>query len=245
MALVQLQRITKFYELGKTTVKALRGVDLSIEAGEFTVVMGPSGSGKTTLLNIIGCLDRATEGSYVFDGEAIGDRDFNDLADIRNQKIGFIFQDFNLIPVLSVRENIAFPLAIRGESSATIRGRVETIAADVGLTAFLHHKPDELSGGQRQRVAIARALVTDPQLVLADEPTANLDSKTSDQIIDLMLGLNREKGVTFLFSTHDPRVMEHARRVVSIHDGRIVDGTEDADEAVARLHRVVGAQVVG
>ena len=236
MSLVQLRGVTKSYELGKTTVTALRGVDLVIEKGEFTVVMGPSGSGKTTLLNIVGCLDRATAGSYVLDGMEIGDRDFNDLADVRNRKIGFIFQNFNLIPVLSVRENIEFPCVIRGEGGAELNRRVEDIAREVGLTEFLHHKPDELSGGQRQRVAIARALVTGPQLVLADEPTANLDSKTSDQIIDLMLKLNAEKGVTFVFSTHDPRVMEHARRVVSIHDGVIVDGTADADVAVARLH---------
>ncbi|MCB9737987.1 MAG: ABC transporter ATP-binding protein [Deltaproteobacteria bacterium] len=234
--MLQLRGIEKSYELGKTVVTALRGVDLEVEAGEFTVVMGPSGSGKTTLLNIIGCLDRPTGGSYVLDGEAIGDRDFNDLADIRNRKIGFIFQNFNLIPVLSVRENIEFPCVIRGEGGAELNQRVEAIARDVGLTDFLHHKPDELSGGQRQRVAIARALVTGPQLVLADEPTANLDSKTSDQIIDLMLALNRDKGVTFLFSTHDPRVMEHARRVVSIHDGVIVDGTAAAAADVARMH---------
>ncbi len=236
MSLVQLRGVKKSYELGKTTVTALRGVDLTIEQGEFTVVMGPSGSGKTTLLNIIGCLDRASSGSYQLDSMEIGDRDFNDLADIRNRKIGFIFQNFNLIPVLSVRENIEFPCVIRGEGGAELNQAVEAIAKEVGLSDFLHHKPDELSGGQRQRVAIARALVTRPQLVLADEPTANLDSKTSDQIIDLMLKLNAEKGVTFVFSTHDPRVMEHARRVVSIHDGVIVDGTADAGAAVARLH---------
>jgi putative ABC transport system ATP-binding protein len=236
MSLLVLTGVHKSYELGKTTVTALRGVDLTIERGEFTVVMGPSGSGKTTLLNIIGCLDRATQGSYKLDGEEIGHRDFNDLAEVRNRKIGFIFQNFNLIPVLSVRENIEFPCVIRGESGKALRDKVEAIAREVGLETFLHHKPDELSGGQRQRVAIARALVTDPQLVLADEPTANLDSKTSDQIIDLMLALNRDKGVTFLFSTHDPRVMEHARRVVYIHDGVMVDGSQQAAEQVARMH---------
>ena len=236
MALVDLRGVHKSYELGKTTVTALRGVDLRVEHGEFTVVMGPSGSGKTTLLNIIGCLDNASAGHYVLDGEAIGDRDFDELAEIRNRKIGFIFQNFNLIPVLSVRENIEFPCAIRGDASAEVRARAEAVAADVGLADFLHHKPDELSGGQRQRVAIARALVTGPQLVLADEPTANLDSKTSDQIIDLMLALNRDKGVTFLFSSHDPRVMSHARRVVAIHDGVIVDGEAQAAREVQRMH---------
>jgi putative ABC transport system ATP-binding protein len=224
--LIELKGITKDYLLGKTRVSALRGVDLSVGAGEFTVVTGPSGSGKTTLLNIIGCLDRATHGSYQLDGEEVGDRDFDALAEVRNRKIGFIFQSFNLIPVLNVAENIEFPCVVRkdAESKAVLRQRVEALAQAVGLEPYLHHKPDELSGGQRQRVAIARALITQPQLVLADEPTANLDSATSEQIIDLMLALNREKGVTFLFSTHDPRVVAHARRALRIQDGRMLPG---------------------
>ncbi|MBI5609100.1 MAG: ABC transporter ATP-binding protein [Deltaproteobacteria bacterium] len=241
MSLVNLSGVKKSYQLGKTEVKALLGVDLIIERGEFTVVMGPSGSGKTTLLNIIGCLDRASEGSYKLDGDEIGHRDFNDLAEVRNHKIGFIFQNFNLIPVLNVVENIEFPCVIRGEGGKSLRDRVLAVAKDVGLEPYLHHKPDELSGGQRQRVAIARALITQPQLVLADEPTANLDSKTSEQIIDLMLDLNKHKGVTFLFSTHDPRVMQHARRVVYIQDGVIVDGAEHAAADVAKMH----AQLAG
>jgi putative ABC transport system ATP-binding protein len=228
MALIELKNIQKTYELGKTTVTALRGVDLEVQPGEFTVVMGPSGSGKTTLLNIIGCLDRASSGSYKLGGQEIGDRDFIDLADLRNEKIGFIFQAFNLIPVLNVLENIEFPCLIRGENRAALRKRAERVAADVGLSHVLHHRPDELSGGQRQRVAIARALVTEPQLVLADEPTANLDSATSEQILDLMEELNRTRDVTFLFSTHDPRVMRRARRVVRIADGVLVDGTAEA-----------------
>ncbi|PTL82712.1 ABC transporter ATP-binding protein [Vitiosangium sp. GDMCC 1.1324] len=227
MALIQLKNIHKAYELGKTTVTALRGVDLEVQSGEFTVVMGPSGSGKTTLLNIIGLLDRASSGSYRLEGEEVGDRDFNDLAELRNRKIGFIFQSFNLIPVLNVLENIEFPCLIAGEPRRTLRERTERVAADVGLSQFLHHRPDELSGGQRQRVAIARALVTQPQLVLADEPTANLDSATSEQILDLMEELNRTRRVTFLFSTHDPRVMRRARRVVRIADGVLVDGTAE------------------
>jgi putative ABC transport system ATP-binding protein len=224
--LIELKGITKNYQLGKTEVVALRGVDLSIDVGEFTVVTGPSGSGKTTLLNIIGCLDRATAGSYVLDAVDVSNRDFDDLAQVRNEKIGFIFQNFNLIPVLDVAENIEFPVAVRknGEDPAALRKRVQELAKAVGLDKFLHHKPDELSGGQRQRVAIARALITKPRLVLADEPTANLDSQTSDQIIDLMLALNRDQGVTFLFSTHDPRVVKHARRALQISDGRMVDG---------------------
>jgi putative ABC transport system ATP-binding protein len=224
--LLELKAITKDYLLGKTKVSALRGVDLEVSAGEFTVVTGPSGSGKTTLLNIIGCLDRATSGSYKLDGEEVGDRDFDALADVRNRKIGFIFQSFNLIPVLNVAENIEFPCMVRkdGEDKATLRKRVVELARAVGLEPYLHHKPDELSGGQRQRVAIARALITEPRLVLADEPTANLDSTTSEQILALMLTLNREKGVTFLFSTHDPRVVAHARRALHIQDGKMVPG---------------------
>jgi putative ABC transport system ATP-binding protein len=235
-AIIDLSKVTKSYELGKTTVVALRGVDLSIHAGEFTVVTGPSGSGKTTLLNIIGCLDRATSGSYRLDGEDVSSRDFDDLAEVRNHKIGFIFQSFNLIPVLDVAENIEFPCVVRKhpEPAKKLRERVVQLAEDVGLKQFLHHKPDELSGGQRQRVAIARALITEPKLVLADEPTANLDSGTSDQIIELMLKLNREKGVTFLFSTHDPRVVQHARRALQIHDGAMLpEGQAAVSHAVA------------
>jgi len=224
--LLELKTVTKDYLLGKTKVSALRGVDLEVSPGEFTVVMGPSGSGKTTLLNIIGCLDRASSGSYRLEGEEVGDRDFDALAEVRNRKIGFIFQSFNLIPVLNVAENIEFPCVVRKdkEDKAALRKRVVALAEAVGLGPYLHHKPDELSGGQRQRVAIARALITEPRLVLADEPTANLDSVTSEQILDLMLKLNREKGVTFLFSTHDPRVVAHARRTLHIQDGKMVQG---------------------
>ncbi|MCI0573247.1 MAG: ABC transporter ATP-binding protein [Myxococcaceae bacterium] len=230
MALITLKNIKKTYELGKTTVTALNGVDLEVKSGEFTVVMGPSGSGKTTLLNIIGLLDRASAGSYLLEGEEVGDRDFNDLAELRNRKIGFIFQSFNLIPVLNVLENIEFPCLISGEPRKALRARAERVAADVGLSQHLHHRPDELSGGQRQRVAIARALVTQPQLVLADEPTANLDSTTSEQILELMEELNRTRNVTFLFSTHDPRIMKRARRVVRIADGVLVDGAAEAQQ---------------
>lgn len=239
MSLVELKGITKTYELGKTRVEALKGVDLVIEEGEFTVVMGPSGSGKTTLLNIIGCLDRASSGSYRLQGREIGDKDFNDLADVRNRTIGFIFQSFNLIPVLDVAENIEFPCLIRGGDRRSLRERARRVAADVGLEPYLHHRPDELSGGQRQRVAIARALITEPRLVLADEPTANLDSKTSEQIISLMLDLNRTRKVTFVFSTHDPRVMKSARRVVQIADGKLLEeaprGEREAAQADAAL----------
>jgi putative ABC transport system ATP-binding protein len=225
MALIDLKNVTKDYLLGENVVQALKGVDMTVEKGEFTVVTGPSGSGKSTLLNIIGCLDRLTAGSYKLEGEEVGQTDFDDLADIRNRKIGFIFQSFNLIPVLDVLENIEFPCVIRSkpEPKKALRERAAQVAEDVGLSHVLHHRPDQLSGGQRQRVAIARALVTQPSLVLADEPTANLDSVTSQQIIDLMLKLNKEKGVTFLFSTHDTRVTRHANRKLAILDGRITE----------------------
>ncbi len=235
MSLIKLQGITKAYQLGKTQVPALKGIDLAVERGEFAVVMGPSGSGKTTLLNIIGLLDRADAGSYLLDGEELAGRDFNEMAGLRNKKIGFIFQSFNLIPVLNVIENIEFPCLLRREDKKLLRARVERVAEHVGLSHVLAHKPDELSGGQRQRVAIARALVTEPEIVLADEPTANLDSATSEQILDLMQRLNADSGVTFLFSTHDPRVMRRAKRVVQIADGRLVDGQDAAAANVAVL----------
>jgi putative ABC transport system ATP-binding protein len=222
-SLIEISDLRKSYQLGKTTVDALRGINLTVGEGEFTVVLGPSGSGKTTLLNIIGCLDRATSGRYLLDGDDVSNRDFNDLAEIRNYKVGFIFQNFNLIPVLNVVENIEFPCLVRREqqSRKELSERVRAVCAEVGLERFMKHKPDELSGGQRQRVAIARALITQPRLVLADEPTANLDSKTSDQILQLMLKLNHDHKTTFLFATHDPRVMELARRTVRIKDGEL------------------------
>ena len=235
MALISLKGIKKSYHLGQTVVPALQGVDLDVEAGEFTVVMGPSGSGKTTLLNIVGLLDRADAGSYKLSGEELAGRDFNDMAALRNRKIGFIFQSFNLIPVLDVRENIEFPCLLRKEDRAQLRQRVEQLAEEVGLTKVLSHRPDELSGGQRQRVAIARALVTKPEIVLADEPTANLDTATSEQILQLMERMTATHGVTFLFSTHDPRIMKRARRVVLMADGKLVDGAEAAQKETSLL----------
>ncbi|MDP2342760.1 MAG: ABC transporter ATP-binding protein [Deltaproteobacteria bacterium] len=220
--LITLAGITKDYVLGAVVVPALKGVDLAIEMGEFTVLMGPSGSGKSTLLNILGLLDRPSAGSYKLEDKEVGDVDFDDLAEVRNRRVGFIFQSFNLVPVLDVIENIELPLLIGG--GPVDRARVTKLAEDVGLGSVLHHRPDQLSGGQRQRVAIARALVTEPALVLADEPTANLDGVTSEQILELMLRLNRERGTTFLFSTHDPRVERRARRVLHIDDGRVFEG---------------------
>jgi putative ABC transport system ATP-binding protein len=211
--------VTKSYELGRTSVPALRGVSLRVEPGEFMAVAGPSGSGKSTLLNLIGCLDRPSSGRILIEGQDLAQLGDDALSDLRARKIGFIFQTFNLIPVLSALENVEFPLLIRGDSKTTERAR--RALEEVGLADFARHRPDELSGGQRQRVAVARALATDPVLVLADEPTANLDSKTGEALIDLMLEKNRRDGTTFVFSTHDPKVMQHARRVLRLSDGRL------------------------
>ncbi len=220
MTPVRLDNVTKNYDLGRTTVSALRGVTLGVEPGEFMAVAGPSGSGKSTLLNLIGCLDHPTSGRVFVGDRDIASLDDNALSDLRARSIGFIFQTFNLIPVLTALENVEFPLLFAG-SSSNARKRALRALEDVGLGPLARHRPDELSGGERQRVAIARALVTDPLLVLADEPTANLDSTTGEAIIALMLDLNRRAGTTFIFSTHDPKVMVQAERVVRLTDGRI------------------------
>jgi putative ABC transport system ATP-binding protein len=220
---VSVVDVTKEYDLGRTKVPALRGVSLAVEPGEFMAVAGPSGSGKSTLLNLVGCLDHPTSGRVLVSGQDVAALGDDALSDLRARTIGFIFQTFNLIPVLSALENVEFPLLFRGGRHAGQQRALEALEA-VGLKDFAHHRPDELSGGQRQRVAVARALVTDPAIVLADEPTANLDSQTGETIIDLMLAINRRAGTTFIFSTHDPKVMAHAQRVVRLSDGRIVEG---------------------
>jgi putative ABC transport system ATP-binding protein len=219
---VRVVDVTKEYDLGRTKVPALRGVSLSVDKGEFMAVAGPSGSGKSTLLNLVGCLDRPTSGRVLIGEQDVASLGDDALSDLRARTIGFIFQTFNLIPVLSALENVEFPLLFRGGNHG---GRDRALAAleSVGLREFAHHRPDQLSGGQRQRVAVARALVTDPALVLADEPTANLDSRTGETIIDLMLDINRRAGTTFIFSTHDPKVMAHAQRVVQLADGLVVE----------------------
>jgi putative ABC transport system ATP-binding protein len=217
---VRVENVTKDYELGRTKVEALRGVSLSVEPGEFMAVAGPSGSGKSTLLNLIGCLDHPSSGRVSIGEQDVAALDDNALSDLRARCIGFIFQTFNLIPVLSALENVEFPLLLRGGNHGG-RARALRALGEVGLEDFVRHRPDELSGGQRQRVAVARALVTDPVIVLADEPTANLDSATGEAIISLMLEINRRDGTTFIFSTHDPKVMVHAHRVLRLADGRI------------------------
>lgn len=227
MAMVELESVEKDYPLGNLVVQALRGVSLRIEPGEFTTIAGPSGSGKTTLLNLIGCVDVPTRGSVRIDGQATESLSDAELTELRLRKLGFIFQTFNLVAVLNVFQNVEFPLLLQGGLTTRERKkRVEELVEKVGLTPQLTQRPSELSGGQRQRVAIARALVTAPRIVLADEPTANLDSVTGQTILDLMRTMNREDGTTFIFSTHDPDVIKHAARAV-----RLVDGRVEADEA--------------
>lgn len=224
MELVKLTNIKKTYHLGQTRVEALRGINLSIRSGEFTSVIGASGSGKSTLLNLIGCLDQPTEGSLLFENQEVTKMTENEQCDLRNSKIGFIFQSFNLVPVLDVVENIELPLLVKDQLSKEEKHkRVEEVIRAVGLQNYSHHKPDQLSGGQRQRVAIARALVTRPALVLADEPTANLDSVTAHMILDLMEELNRKQAVTFLFCSHDEKLIRRSGRVVRIQDGVIIE----------------------
>lgn len=221
---VNIQNISKSYKLGETHVDAIKDLSLQINSGEFTALIGTSGSGKTTLLNLIGCLDQADHGEIWIDGQNIKNLSEQETSILRNQKIGFIFQSFNLVPVLDVLENIELPLTIRKDLSEEQRKKaVESAIHDVGLWEFRHHRPDQLSGGQRQRVAIARALVTSPKLILADEPTANLDSTTAHKIIDLMLELNKSKKVTFFFCTHDEKLMSRVQKVIKIKDGQIQD----------------------
>jgi len=226
MKVIELHSVKKDYPLGATTVHALRGVDLTIQEGDFLSIVGPSGSGKTTLLNIIGCIDQASEGLVKIHGEDVTTWSDRRLTDLRLHTIGFIFQTFNLIPVLTTRENVEFPLLLMKRENLgkkQIRERAEKLIEEVGLKDQLKHKPYELSGGQRQRVAIARALVTRPAIVLADEPTANLDSETGDIILRLMKELNVIEKTTFIFSTHDPDILKYANAVLKIRDGLMVN----------------------
>lgn len=227
MNVIEMQNVRKDYPLGNTTVHALKGIDFTVRQGDFLSIVGPSGSGKTTMLNLIGCIDHSTEGRVAIHGTDVTKMSDKELTELRLRRIGFIFQTFNLIPVLSIRENVEFPLLLMKKvkfSKGEIRERVEQVVEEVGLQEYITHKPYELSGGQRQRVAIARALVTRPDIVLADEPTANLDSETGERILDLMRKLNDVENTTFIFSTHDPEVLKYAKHVVKIKDGKIVDG---------------------
>ena len=227
MAIVALEEVRKVYPLGKTEVHAVKGVSFEITRGDFISIAGPSGSGKSTILNMVGCIDVPTEGIVKIDGQATGELSDRDITDLRHQVIGFIFQSFNLVPVLNVFENIEFPLLLGAKKSAgdtkAKRDWIDFLVEEVGLGDWKNHRPNELSGGQRQRVAIARAMVTKPQIVLADEPTANLDSKTGESIIELMKKINREMETTFIFSTHDPAIVGIADHIIRLQDGLVTE----------------------
>ena len=219
--LLNLLNLNKDYEDGKIVVHALKDINLEVEKGEFTAIAGPSGSGKSTLLNLIGCLDKPSSGKVFISGIDTSTYSKKELANIRREKIGFVFQSFNLIPILTAFENVAFPLSLLGQNGDLIERKVKSILGDVGLDGLENRYPRELSGGQQQRVAIARSLVKEPSIILADEPTANLDSATGADILNLMKELNEQKEATFIFSTHDPAVIDRAKRVVRLHDGQI------------------------
>jgi putative ABC transport system ATP-binding protein len=221
MTVIQAVNAVKDYGLNGQTVHALRGVNLEFLSGEFAAIAGPSGSGKSTFLHLAGCLDTLTGGALHICGQNVGGLSKKQLALLRRHSIGFIFQAYNLIPVLSVEENIGFPLTLLGMDKREIRGRVDQALRDVGLAGMEKRRPKEMSGGQQQRVAIARALVKRPALILADEPTANLDSGIGREILELMAALNKNEGTTFIFSTHDQMVMDHARRIIRIRDGQV------------------------
>jgi|SRR5665648_45151 len=222
MSLLELKGVKKIYQQGKIKVAALRGVDLIVEQGEFSTIFGPSGSGKTTLLNMIGCLDTPTEGEIRLNGNKVSDLSRKALAMTRRFNIGFVFQSYNLIPVLTAYENVEFAIRLIDHTSElNIKEKVLKILDEVGLKGLENRRPNELSGGEKQRVAIARALVKEPKLVLADEPTANLDSKNATDVVKIMVKMNKELGTTFIFSTHDPMVMEYAHRYINLKDGMI------------------------
>ena len=222
-SLIEVHDITKVYRMGgNIEVHALRGVSLQVEQGEFLSIMGPSGSGKSTLMNVLGCLDQPTSGEYYLDGVNVKRLNDNALAEIRNRKIGFVFQTFNLLPRTTALENVELPLIYRGVGGRERRWRVMEALEMVGLADRIHHRPNELSGGERQRVAIARALAAQPDIILADEPTGNLDSRSGAEIVAIFQRLNRELGITVVFVTHDPEIAAHTRRIVQLLDGKIV-----------------------
>jgi putative ABC transport system ATP-binding protein len=223
MSIVECENVRKVYRQGQVEVQALATINLSVEQGEFVALAGPSGSGKTTLLNLIGGLDATTAGTIRVDGQTLGGMNQTELAEMRLHKVGFIFQSYNLIPVLSAQENVEFVMLLRG---VPVRERIEMarlMLKEVGLEGMCDRRPSQLSGGQQQRVAVARAIVSNPSIVLADEPTANLDSATGSSLLDIMKELNASKGITFIFSTHDSMVMDYARRLVMLRDGRVVE----------------------
>ncbi|MCL4268849.1 MAG: ABC transporter ATP-binding protein [Anaerolineales bacterium] len=222
MEVAKLTNVTRVYKIGEVETRALNGVSLTINSGEFTSLVGPSGSGKTTLLQLIGCLDQPTSGSVAINGKETTNLNRNQRADLRKGTIGFVFQFFALIPTLTAYENVEMPLLLNGKSPVERKQRVMELLEGVDLTDRAHHRPDQLSGGQQQRVAVARALATNPTMILADEPTANLDTTNGEQVMEIMKRLNEKTGTTFVFATHDPRVIKYATRVVTLQDGLIV-----------------------
>ena len=238
MPLIQLQNICKTYSLGEVDVHALRDVSLCIERGEYVALMGESGSGKTTLMNTLGCLDHPTSGSYLLDGEEVVDMSSDDRAGLRNRKIGFVFQSFNLLSRTTALENVELPILYSAKLRGTRRRQhVRKLLEKVGLETRMDHHPSQLSGGQQQRVAIARALANEPPILLADEPTGNLDSRTSEEVMDLFRRLNEEDGITIIVVTHSQDVARFAKRAVVLHDGEITCDSTDHSQAVKALHR--------
>ncbi len=227
MEVAKLTDVTRVYKIGEVETRALNGVSLTIESGEFTALVGPSGSGKTTLLQLIGCLDQPTSGRVVITGKETTNLNRNQRADLRKGTIGFVFQFFALIPTLTAYENVEMPLLLNGKTPAQRKQRVMELLDAVDMTSHSHHRPDQLSGGQQQRVAVARALSTSPKMILADEPTANLDTENGEQVMGIMKKLNDETGTTFVFATHDPRVIKYAKRIVTLQDGLIVADTKN------------------
>ena len=223
---VEAKDLKKVYVMGDVEVHALRGLSIQIEAGEVISIMGPSGSGKSTLMNTLGCLDRPSSGEYYLDGESVAEMNDDQLADIRNRKVGFVFQSFNLLPRATALSNVELPLRYASVSGKDRRERARAALEAVGLGDRIHHRPSELSGGQQQRVAIARAIINDPAIVMADEPTGNLDTKSGDEIMQVLLNLNKELATTLIIVTHDPEVAEQTNRVVTIRDGVVVEDTK-------------------